>query len=505
MLQSDFLKGGTTLQSKAGGNAIAANDLLELAANGLLYPVQVSDFAAVANQGTAVVAQTAVSAFSTSGNNSNAVLAASDGSVYAAVANATVNDGIKLAKYLSNGSLFGSVVLDATTTTVSNSPVVIQLANGNIAVLWANTTGTFLNFAIVDQFLNVIVAKTAIDSLDAGLTFSASALTGGGFAVAYSKTNPFLAVYTNAGGVTLAGAALNNAAAFGIATPGLAIAQLSNGNLAIGIATTTAAKLLGYAITTAAGANVVGCTILNAGGAAAGTSVQVSALTGFFAIANARGASSNAYVLNNAGVLQGGAYTDAVNVSANGGQLVNDGAQFWFLYGTATATLMMIASLPVAGANFIASNVAVAAQAAFVAFYDRGYVVMYNAGSTGFFYVIPALTGGNIGAVVSLAGPATVSNPGIRPGGDATAVLINNASVSVYKYANTAIVGVSQQILAAGNSGTALLFSMGPGAYPTNAIAGTVGKAFDHTATNIVANKGVMLSNSAALKGIGLT
>ena len=59
---SDFQRNSTTLRAKAGVNAIAQNDLLLLNTAGHLYPVSVTDNAAVGKAGGVIIPTTTPSA-----------------------------------------------------------------------------------------------------------------------------------------------------------------------------------------------------------------------------------------------------------------------------------------------------------------------------------------------------------------------------------------------------------------------------------------------------------
>jgi hypothetical protein len=494
---SNFIKNGANLTAKAGSDAINANDVLAIA-NNALWPCANTDFACVANQGAATLASTTVSANAVSTILRNAIAyQPSDGSTFVVQSFNSTADGCRVSKYLSSGALFGTLVLDNNSTALTVAPQIAQLSNGNYVAVWGVTSSNIF-YAIFDQYLNQVVGKTAIDTLDAN--FHLIALSAGGFAVAYSKNNPFIAVYANDGSVVKSGAALTNAAIFG-ASVLVTAAQITNGNIAIAIGTSTAAKLLGYAIVTAAGANVLQCTMIDSGGSSVNNGVYARALSGGgFVIAAVLQGRQGAYVYNAAGALQGGGYTDTQSVTNGIGKLLTDGVNAYFVYTNTAGNTATIAFIPPNGTGFVVSTIGVAAGFVnqFDAIFDRGNIVMAGGGAA---YVMTPVASGAIPYSQTFsvtAGSAT----GIKATGDFGFMGLFAGTLAGYKYANASICGISQQSLAAGNAGTVIPFTMGPGGYPANPLTGTVGKAFDHSASNIVANKGVLLSNGASLKGI---
>jgi hypothetical protein len=504
---SDFL-GGTTLQAPAGAYAIAANDILALAADGMLYPAQVTDYAAAANVGTAVVPSTSASGFLATGTARDCLcINPVDASIFLATAYITANDGVRVSKYTAAGALYGTVNLDTTAAATTVSPCVFRLSDGHYVAVWG-ITGSNIKFAIFDEFLNIVVAATAIDALDAATkSFGARPLTGGGFAVAYSKTNPFLAIYDNAGSVVHAGAALQNAAAFGVAVQ-VAIRELQTGNLAIAIASATAAKTLGHAVVSNVGANVVQCTLLDTGGAVTVNDVCISAMSagGFYAVAMNGATRQSAYVLSNAGALQGGGYAGAI-ASALFSALTNDGTQFWWMYPGASSAVFSMAYIPSAGAGFVTTTVTStgstndAGHAALVC--DRGYIY---AGGINRGYTFQHVGAGKLNLLASyvVQTPSGTAQACVKAGGDFTLVRAPmDSSFAVYKTLDASVLGVSQVTLAAGNAGTAITVGAAAGDYLTSTILGRGGVALDHTASNIVGQKGVLFKSSINLKGVG--
>ena len=109
---SDYLGGGKTLQGKAGATAINANDLLALNADGQLSTVSVSDCAAVANAGSAVIAPTTINSYGQSENfYSNPFVNPSDGSIFVGAPYLPGGYGVQISKYTASGALTAHIIL----------------------------------------------------------------------------------------------------------------------------------------------------------------------------------------------------------------------------------------------------------------------------------------------------------------------------------------------------------------------------------------------------------
>jgi hypothetical protein len=500
MYLSDFIKNGTQLQGPAGSLAINANDLTAVAAGvNQLFSCQTSDFAAVPNQGSQVFPTATVTGFLCGNMRNSIYFNATDASIFTLSPYMTSSNGMKVSKFLPNGTLYNQVILDSTNSTML-SPIITKLTNGNYLCVWAINAGSAY-FAIVDQYLNIVVAKTAIAAIDStNNPFHAIALSGGGFAVAYSNSNPCNAIYDNTGAVVKAAGTLTNAAAFGVQVS-ISLVQLSNGNIAYGIGSGSTAKTLGHAITTAAGANVLQVTMLDTGTNSAPSRLTVNAMTNNYCVAS-MGSSTRAYVLNLAGAVQG---TEFVDANGGGGpnpdmKLLNDGTTFWLVYDNGSNTVA-ITGLPVtggAGAN-ITTFAGIATHSNLDAVLERGFIVFCTAGTC---YIVQ-LNGGANACYLINSFSADASHGGMKLLTDFSFIGWGPGnSLTGYKYLNTAIVGIAQQGIAAGNAGTVINYTMGPGAYPCTALIGTVGKAFDHSGANVVGNKGTMLGSSVSLKGI---
>jgi len=138
---------------------------------------------------------------------------------------------------------------------------------------------------------------------------------------------------------------------------------------------------------------------------------------------------------------------------------------------------------------------------------ERGFlVVMQYVGTTGQIYQLTAAGVATLFTSISLSlGGGGGTYLVLKAVGDFSVFIGQENGVSsftVQKYLNTAIVGVSQSTIPAGNAGTIIPYSMGPGGYPCNGVLGSVGKGFNHSATNVIGNTGTILGNSAAFAGI---
>lgn len=511
MLLSDMLKGGQTLQGKAGSLATNANDLLLLDARGQLYTANVSDYAAAPNIGAAIVAATTLNGTLTPGGATGKYMSVySDGSIFIATAASTSNYGCTLYKYNAAGALVGSIVLDSTAT-VMYTPIILQLSNGNICVIWALNGGA-LKFAILNSTLGIVMSATTIGTPSSN-QYDAVALSGGGFAISsQGASGAYLTIYSNAGASVLATTLISGTPATGTTTSML---QLSNGNIAIAIGSTVASKALGYAIYSASGSVVVAYAVLNSTATGStSTYPKISAVAGFFCCEIQLSGTSTAYVLSNAGALQGGPCTTAAYATAALDVLTNDGANFW-LVTTSASNMILTVAIPTSGTGFVTTTTTASdTSLQFGVFIERGLMVIVGSSGTGSI-VLSINAGLNTTPLASSAAPTNVSSSlgavQAIPAGDFSFVwcTVNSGSgtiFGVWKYLNASIVGVSQQTVAAGNTGALISYSHGGGTgkngYATNPVIGTLGKSFNHSAANIVGNQGTILGNAVALEGI---
>ena len=499
---SQIIKNGQTLQAPAGPLAINQNDLVVLAGTpAQLYSANVADYAAVAAAGTAAVASTTYSSYGFgSAAHRNMLSLNSDGSFLIADTYLTGIAGVTVWKYGQTGALIGSVILDSASTALT-SVQIVPLSNGNYAVLWAQG-GAAMYFAVIDQNLNIIVAKTQIIAT-VGSNPPPSPfllpLSGGGFAVTYTQAGTpgglYLVIYTNAGALvagptSIPGVAPQNSGnGNGIATR---TAQLSNGNIAIAILD-SGTKIMGYAVYSAVGVAVIAYTALTGATAAISYGLpEISVLPGYFCISIGTGnaATMSAFVMNNTGALQGAAFTQAGGNAY--GRLLNDGTYFWFL-GYSSPSFISV-RMPVTGTNFVTTTLG--AVGTVDAFYERGMIVTGNATNAFVFSVAPS----GVLTLISTAACATsiMFKAGI---GDFCAIGMAGSKFNITKYLSASIMGLASSAVAAGNAGQLVSFNPGPGSYLANPLSGSPTKAFDHSGATYLGNKGTLFNNAANLKG----
>ena len=501
---SDYLGGGKTLQGKAGATAINANDLLALNAAGQLSTVSVSDCAAVANAGSAVIAPTTINSYGQNENfYSNPFVNPSDGSIFVGAPYLPSSYGVQISKYTASGALTAQIILSSAAAVPSNISIT-ELTNGNLMVAWS-LGGTSVYFAIIGVGLNIITAATLVSSA-ANYGPAPIALPGGGFALAYmTSTGVYFAVYSNSGSVVYAPALISGSTTTSASV--IAMAVLSNGNIVVATLSSGVTNCLKYCIVTTVGASVVATTTLDANTGPSTTNITnlaVSALaTGYFCVAGYDTTNGYvAYVLNNAGSIQGIPFLSG-EIGTYGMGVFNDSSNFWLVCSNDTSGL--IVGLPPSGWGHIAT--AIPSLGVINSVYANGYIVIYSfVSSTIANILVYKLSSTLVGLLSSSFSSGIISEvPTLALGTDYTIAILQGLSSTVFstiKYASTAIVGISQTTVAAGNAGAIVNYSMGSGGYPCNPVGGTVGKGFDHSATNIIGNKGTILGNSAALQGI---
>ena len=496
MFTSDFLNNGSTLAGNSGNLAINSGDLLLLNAAGQLYSVDVSDYASVGNSGAQCIPVTvAGSTYFSNVTRKEVSINSIDASIFIL---APTSGNLNVQKYSSSGLLLASA--STAYGAVPGAGIIEQLSNGNFVALYGVAAST-LTFSIYDQYLDLIAGPTNVTATlpSGGTYFDMIALSGGGFAISYGLSGGvYLAIYTNVGGVTSASTLVTGSPTANIA---IRMAQLSNNNIAIAISSSTASKALGHAIFSVSGSSVLGYTVLDSATSTGVRYPEISALPSYYCIAVNDTTNDIAYVINNAGTIQGSPYS-----SAQGGialSLFNDGSNFELITGS-TKNFIFI---PVSGTNYIASNVIYGGGQPSVSYDNKGY------------FVIGSSTDFTVYQISSTGIPLFVSQINILAGmlgGQVVAKLLGDFAVFLYesnstqngtafcaqKYLNTAIVGISQTTLPAANPNTIIPYSMGPGGYPCNPILGSVGKSFDNSTSNIAGNKGTILGNSVALTGI---
>lgn len=522
MFISDLVGKSSTLQGTAGPYAINKGDLLVQNILGACSPAKTFDYAAVTNAGSTAIAATQYTTFSTnfSLRNQGAVLA--DGSFVFIDAASTAGGTITLWKYTLTGALVGSVIVDPGLSIGSPNPQLAVLNNGNIVVAWV-ASGATIKAMVFDQYLNTVAAAVTLGTSGSspGPFLFLLGLTNGGFAATWTSpgVGVYYAIYTNALAVTKAATLFTGTPAqssgndLGAAT---AMVNLSNGSIGVAIGDSYT-KALGYAVLTAAGVATVNYTAIagasfgqGAGGGGGHSVPEISAVPGFFCVSSGRigaGSLNNAFVLSNAGVVQGSGFSAA---ASNGSCVLgNDGTNFWFLMantnyngpgpGNQRATgysTPVLVKIPVTGNNCLATKLGgVDAYSAFNLFYENGFLVVVGS-STAWCFAINASGYANVLPNFTIPlGSATGGNIAI-PLGDHCILTEYGGTFQVTKYLSASIIGVSQSTVAAGNAGTAVSIACGTATYTCNAIAGSNGKSFNHESAVISGARGVFYGNS---------
>lgn len=490
-------RGSQVLAAKAGNFAIKKNDLVVLRGSpARVFPAETSDYAAVAAAGSSAVALTTVSSIGTQFETRNrGVVDPATGDIFIADTYLTGPVGCQIWKYNSAGTLQRSLILDSATTGNTNYVQIRFLANGNLLVFWCNVATPYtLFFAIVDKNLQVVVAKTTIASAATNPQLNADCLplSGGGFAVVWSHAGvgDYFTIRDNAGAVVyaatlIAGAPTNSSGNSN--GPRHKLAELSNGNIFVGINDTNdPSNGLRYTIFSPTGAIVKAFTTINASGS--GAYPEIAVMPGFVLLSN----NANAYVLNNAGTIQGGA---VALTSGSTTRVVTDGSYFWVFQ---SASGLVMKRIPTTGTNIITNTLAGFGTITGDVFIERGTFVAFDGANS---YVISVDAAGFPTLLASNVFLASMMQT-IGAIGDFCAIGFQVGKFQITKYLSASIFGVSQSDIPAGNEGALVTVIAGIGGYPTNSIKGSVGKAFDHTGASIVGNKGAMYLDSVLLKGL---
>lgn len=510
------------------GIAVAVNDLLQLGPDGRAYPVKCADYAAVANctYGTAqtsaatgmIVAQTQVVAVQTQVYHRQALLQGTDGSLYAATIS-TSGAGIVLTRYSPAGLLISQVVVISTGSYTNHQAFL--LSDGNICVI-AGHSGSTISFAIYDPRLNPVKSVTALSQIQTSGYFSACALADGGFAVIYQYSNTPLeskfVAYDNTGTVVTAPVTVWTRTGTS-GTQYHRLMRLSNGNLVVAVQSTNTASSIGlyYAVLSPTGTVVKAFTNLNASMSYAYIP-EISVMAGYFAVSKADGTNVITFVFDNAGNLQGSGFSAASSAGSaqNMLKLLNNGTDFWLLWSRTSDSNVCLTKIPITGTGYTTTVVTTAVTQFshfFDAFAENGLIVAVSQTQAGnshpVFWVISLATGSLISASGTMFGVNPGSSSGyshrVIPVGDfAFACLYDYSSspatnLALGKYASTAVIGCAN---ASANAAALVPTSQKAGGYAINPINGSPSKSFDHSATNIVGNKGTIMNYGAVLKGI---
>lgn len=514
------------------GENVEKNDLLYLCGiTGKGFKAGITDYVAVGaiSYGTAqtnlasgqIVAQTSIEASWTDFNPACLpVVAKSDGSIFA-VGNDTSGVGVKLSKLSSKGSLINSVSVVASGGSKSHS--IFELSNGSIAIVYAIVGGTAdIYIAIYDEFLTGVKAPTLIASCPAAsYYFGATKISAGGFAVIYNDSAaPLLSkisVFDNVGTATVA--AFTAWTRTGSSQKQYhVLAELSDGNLAFAISSTNTVSGMGlnYGVFTAAGVQVLAATQLSAVSSANHPVMSVG--VGYFSIARADGTDQKAWVINNAGTVQGSAFSSATTaggpIAVVGCKIavLFDGSDFYLIWHRSSDSKCVLTKLPYTGTGYSTTIIttSVTQYNFFIsAYYKDGYIVVASMSGT-VSNVAPTLwiIDASRKVLVDAAGTTFGAVPGVQ--NSANIAIIDGkdrAFISCYTYNDTAstnlcigkwaatiVLGVCVDS-AVKNS--AAVVASNAGAYKINPIGGSRNKSFDMTSNAMLGKKGVIVAGGA--------
>lgn len=507
------LSQSNVMTGKASRFGVLINDALVANYSGQVFPLQTSHYVGpVAGSGGANAASVLVSATNYGNGATTSPVSDSrnaffvspvDGSIYLCSFFDSGNTGLRISKYSAMGALLNFNVIDAGATATS-APNLIPLSNGNVAVVWGRNASTPF-FAILDSGLQTLVAATAIGGTSSGGSWSIHAvpLSGGGFAAILSTTTaaPFMFIATNAGAVTYGPTAVSGA---GIAATHNRIAQLSSGDIAVAMISSTAAKSIAHAIFSVTGTAVLAYTVLDAatGVGGAQSAVDISVLPGFYCVFAIQASGIyEGFVLNNAGALQGAKFSQSGGTANGAVRVNNDGVKFWAIFpGVASGNLATLASMPTSGTGFVTTQTAQAFIAADMIVERDILTFSVSSNST----VWQLNTNGTATVVSTAVSTSGVGGSSLRAGGDFTIVVLQGTGApvfGVFRYMDIALLGISRQTVAPNNAGTVVAIAVGPLAAQINPVAGVPSRNYDHTGANIAGNKGTVQNNSLLVKG----
>ena len=554
MLQSQIIKNGQQLNVMAGVKSVVRNDLMIVGGPGnQAYTVATADYAAQAGAvGIASNIQVNASAVPYAGTRAG-VARDRSGAIYITGTNSSGN--LVIYKYDANGVPLMSAILDATATSV-NAPYLFQLQSGGFACVYARATG-LLYFVIFDAGLSLIAGPVSVatERATANVVYhTACSLSGGGFAIVYQTsagTAINLATFSNVGAAVLAATGIQVLAG-SAAQVFLRVGQLSSGNLVVAFhGTMTAGGIAGtsFVIVTVGGGAVAGPTSLDS------TSnlglVELSIMSGFFALATPNNTNLVAAVFNNAGAQQGSTYTVGNTLNAITQpqfKIVNDAvSQFWLVWLSSVNNgfnVIGITSAGVTGTSATALAPTInAAAAALDAALVNNILAVFTASTTtaGQFLTTVALPNSSLGylapslrlgpvaigsaaATTGSRGPrcigggdglylGTSSPPGqptnVPPtNGDFTAILlwdqlnVATTRLGVQKFEASAVVGIGLTAVANGAPGTIMTINPGPGEYITNPVGGASGTPFNHLISTPAGTSGVIYQSGVGLAGL---
>lgn len=522
---SQFLNGaGGSLGGVASftaGAAIAQNNLVQLASDGLVYPVVVSDYATEPNSGTGIYDYSASLTSSLMSYQVMNPVNDSAGNIY--VFGATSTSSLIVYKYAPTGQPVAEFSLPGTNTfSYYQYSAILCLSNGNLVLLYDGQTGwtfSIINATTMTEVVGPFVFGPSIPGV--GLyNLCSAALPSGGFAVVFNTSSgqATVAVYSNSG--VLVGSITNlltsDPATYALPT----IYTLSNGNFVVVYIGQDSVPH--FEIFNSNCVSVVAPTALwNLASALTGLTFVVSVMPGYFAISSVyelnvpvTSPPQPVYVavFNNAGVQQGTTLAiPSVAQNNSGFALTNDNNNFWLILPSTTSYLSILQI----------SSGGVVENTYYQWFYNstpRSLYVTYdgtlNSIVCALTVINPSLAVTHPVLYISLGNMTFEMTGGVIAGtsmialtdGVVLAIGAGNASavfggtIQFYKYTDTAIVGVAKAAAAAGGS---VAVDISAGYKQITPLKGSFTKSFTmKTGSNIVGNNGIIVGTVLSQEGI---
>lgn len=488
------------------GEDIRKNDGVVITSEGKAYPLEFLDYDA--NVGNSTPNTGSGPAFNH--HRQQQARRPSNGDLYY-VSNVYVGGsptgGLRLNRAAAWGNLPIQIDADVSATARAGDRMFF-FANGNLCVVW-QLAGGDLKFAIYDPDLLAVVAPTVIATPASDGFFDAVPLNGGGFAVCWlaAAGAQRLAIYSNAGAVAVAAATIQNWAGAADTSLGVKMAVLSNDNIAIAFASRFAGSKGLYAgVWSPVGAQVVAPALLYAPAVQPVAFPEVAALNGFFAVAQADTVNTKAFVLSNGGVVQGGAYTNAVGTGAAELtiKLVAGDGEFW-LASQPSTTQFMFTVLPTAGAGYAEYRVDIFSMGAIRpidGFWAKGYFVCSQYRNGAVFDTENRRYGGPFGLETSTVAASHSLKQGVGFRAHSVHDEPSQALLRMTYWMGFNIVGVAS---ADATKGEKVPFTMGPGLFTINSVRAadqnTASINFDFI-TNGGGVKGTLTRNSLFIRSV---
>jgi hypothetical protein len=519
------------LKGKTGNLAINKNDLVQIGERGKLWPVTGKLFADVAEVG-AIKTLFLNNDRHNKGFIGQSFFDQTTQSTYALLYGGIVGgttDNWSLMKISKDCQVQANVDLEVNSNLGTFVPKFTKLSNGNLVVVRDSSV------VIYSPDLIQLAAPTLPTT---SYVREIKALSGGGFAIIRaSSSSLYLRIHANDGSAIYVGA---TAISTGVNTTStrrcsIAIDQLSDGNIVIFYQ--LANNTFQYTIVSPTGATVVAPTLLTGISSSSQQSgIKIAVINGFFCCAVEDPSGYSAVVLSNSGVVRNYrsplSYGVSVSSSAQIAVLMTEGNGFWMIAVPANPSNLkdplnkvMISYLGTSGNNAenkdyslplsvldlelagdSSDNINYASESGWNvnAFLKNGVILLSYKGNRVTFDINNS-TIENINPVDVAVRPSTRScfaAATLAPCGNGVAVMIggrdthmNDFVVQYFKYTPTAILGVSQSTIAAGNENTLLNVNASKGQLTVNPIPGDdIG--FDFTTTSRRGQKGVFSFDS---------